>query len=132
MTERFYDIKHLTTGQLRELFSSYRKQGWVDFEYYELSGSKPPVLADAEIILNIQAENEENYFVFMLGHEDEKDGVMVGFGLTYHEEFSAFLHLPTRFLDELVEKYGLENSHEEKDYTIAEFLVEDYKGKPLN
>lgn len=34
MTERFYDIKHLTTGQLRELFSSYRKQGWIDFEYW--------------------------------------------------------------------------------------------------
>lgn len=111
MTERFYDIKQLTTGQLRELFSSYRKQGWVDFEYYELSGSKPSVLADAEIIMDIQTENEENYFVFMPGHEDEKDGVMVGFGLTYHEEFSAFLHLPPRFLDELVEKYGLENSH---------------------
>jgi hypothetical protein len=49
MTERFYDIKHLTTRQLRELFSSCRKHGWVDFEYYELSESKPLVLADAYI-----------------------------------------------------------------------------------
>jgi hypothetical protein len=73
-------------------------------------------LTDAEIILNIQAENEENYFVFMLEHED----------------FSAYLHLPPRFLDEIVEKYGLENSHESKDYTISEFLIEEHMEKPLN
>lgn len=132
MTERFYDIKHLTTEQLRELFSSYRKHGWVDFEYYELSESKPSELTDAEIILNIQAENEENYFVFMLEHEIEQDGIMVGFGLTYYEDFSMFLHLAPEFLDELTQKYGLDNFHEAKDHTIAEFLVEDYKRRPLN
>jgi hypothetical protein len=132
MTERFYDIKHLTTDRLRELFTAYRKYGWTDFEYYELSDSKPPTLPETEIILNIGAENEGNYFVFMLDHEDEKDGVMIGFGLTYHEDFSAFLHLPPRFLDELIEKYGLDNSHEAKDYTVSEFLIEEHKKNSLN
>lgn len=36
MVEQFYSIKHLTTEQLRELFSSYRNRGWVDYDYYKL------------------------------------------------------------------------------------------------
>ena len=37
------------------------------------------------------AEVFYDYFVFMLDHEDEEDGVMTDFGLTYHEDFSAYL-----------------------------------------
>lgn len=36
MIEQFYAIGHLTTEQLRELFSSNRNRGWVDYEYYKL------------------------------------------------------------------------------------------------
>ena len=134
MTERFYDITQLTTDQLRELFTSYRKHGWVDFMYDELIDKDDPIqeLSDAEVILNIQGGNEKNYFVFMLNHEDEKDGIMIGFGLTYHEDFAAYLHLPPRLLDEIVEKYNLTNSKEAKDYTINEYLIERHSKNPLN
>lgn len=52
MTEQFYAIDHLTTEQLRELFSSYRNRGWVDYEYYKLipEGFTPPELSDEEIM----------------------------------------------------------------------------------
>jgi hypothetical protein len=133
MTERFYEISHLTTDRLRELFASYRKHGWIDFEHYQLTPAvKPITLPDAEVILNIQAGNEGNYFVYMLDYEDEEDGVMIGLGLTYYEGFSAFLHLPPRFLPELVEKYNLDNSHEARNYTINEFLIEEQGKNPLN
>jgi hypothetical protein len=133
MTERFYDISHLTTDRLRELFSSYRKYGWVDFEHYQLMPEVDPItLFDVEVILNIQAGNEGNYFVYILNYEDEEDGVMIGLGLTYYEGFSAFLHLPPRFLSELVEKYNLTNSHEARNYTVNEFLIEEQMKKPLN
>jgi hypothetical protein len=133
MTERFYDISHLTTDRLRELFASYRKYGWVDFEHYQLMPEVDPItLSDVEVILNIQAGNEGNYFVYMLNYEDEEDGVMIGLGLTYYEGFSAFLHLPPKFLPELVEKYNLTNSHEARNYTVSEFLIEEYMKKPLN
>lgn len=124
MTERFYDITHLTTDELRELFTSYRKHGWIDFEFEELRPEDtPPVLSEAEIILNIQAGNEKNYFVFMLDYEDEEDGIMIGFGLTYHEDFSAYLHLPQKYLGELIEKYNLGKPKEAKNYTDIEALI---------
>lgn len=109
MIEQFYNIDHLSTGQLRELFSTYRKQGWVDYEYYKLmpDGVIPPELSDEEIMFNMDASNPHNYFVFMLGMEDEKDGVMIGFGLTEYPSFGAYLHLDERLLDEIVKKYGL-------------------------
>lgn len=132
MTDRSYDITHLTTEQLRELYTSFRKQGWVDYSYIALREDTPPELSDAEIILNIQARHDMNMFVFMLDYEDEEDGVMIGFGLTYHEDFAAYLHLPPRLLDELVEKYHLTNSKEAKNYTINEFLIEEHLKKPLN
>lgn len=122
MTERFYDITHLTTDELRELFTSYRKLGWIDFEALRPEDTSP-VLSDAEIILNIQAGNEKNYFVFMLDHEDEEDGIMIGFGLTYHEDFSAYLHLPQIYLNALIGKYNLSEPKEAKNYTVTEYLI---------
>lgn len=124
MAEVFYDISHLATGRLRELFTSYRKLGWIDYEYElpDENNSSVQPLADAEIILNIQAGDEKNYFVFMLGHEDEEDGVMIGFGLNYHEGFSAYLHLPPEFLKELIEKYSLAR----KVIHVANLTVEQY------
>jgi len=108
MVEQFYSIEHLTTEQLRELWSSYRSRGWVDFEYHKLMhGVKPPELAGSEVLANIHAENPHNYFVFMLGIEDEEDGVMIGFGLTNNPDFGAYLHLDGSLLDEIVKKYGL-------------------------
>lgn len=109
MIEQFYTIDHLSTKQLRELFSAYRKQGWVDYEYYQLmpEGVTPPELSDEEIMFNMDAANPHNYFVFMLGMEDEKDGIMIGFGLTDYPSFGAYLHLDESLLDEIVQKYGL-------------------------
>ena len=57
MIEQFYSIKHLTTEQLRELFSSYRNRGWVDYDYYKLmpEGVTPPDLTSEEITNHIEA-----------------------------------------------------------------------------
>ena len=109
MIEQFYSIKHLTSEQLRELFSSFRSQGWVDYDYYKLmiEGVTPPELSDEEIMFNMDGANPHNYFVFMQGMEDEKDGIMIGFGLTDYPLFGAFLHLDEGLLDEIMEKYGL-------------------------
>ncbi len=112
MIEQFYSIDHLSTKQLRELFSTYRKQGWVDYEYYKLmpDGVIPPELSDEEIMFNMDAANLHNYFVFMLGMEDEKDGIMIGFGLTEYPSFGVYLHLNESLLDEIVQKYALKAS----------------------
>ena len=109
MVERAYSLKHLSTEQLREMYYTYRPLGWIEGDYYELKpeGVNPPELSDEEIILNLDADNEKNYFVFMLGVEDEEDGVMIGFGLTNYQDFGIYLHLPPQLLDELVEKYSL-------------------------
>jgi hypothetical protein len=135
MAEVFYDMTHLTTDQLRELFTSYRKVGWIDYEYAVLDEHNPPIqeLSDAEIILNIQADDEKNYFVFMLNHEDEKDGVMIGFGLNYYEDFSAYLHLPPKYLKELIEKYALKSKATDvENLTVEQFLVAQSKDISMN
>jgi hypothetical protein len=134
MTERFYSIEHLTTGQLRELYSTYIPHGWNDAEYYRLmpEGVKPPELTDGEIIMGIDADNKHNYFVVMVHCEGEEDGIMIGFEMAYHPDFAIYLHLPLSLLDELVEKYALTAKEEVKDYTINEFLIEEELRKPLN
>ena len=55
----------------------------------------------------MDGSNPHNYFVFMQGMEDEKDGIMIGFGLTDYPSFGAFLHLDESLLDEVVAKYRL-------------------------
>jgi hypothetical protein len=135
MAEVFYDISHLTTDQLRELFISYRKLGWIDYEYEFLDENNVPIqpLPDAEIILNIQAGDEKNYFVYMLGHDDEKDGVMIGFGLTYHEDFSAYLHLAPKYLKELIEKYALvSKATNVENMTVEQYLIAQAKNLSMN
>lgn len=135
MAEVFYDMTHLSTEELREMFTSYRKLGWIDYEYEVLDDNNPPIqpLSDAEIILNIQADNEKNYFVFMLNHEDEEDGVMIGFGLDYHQDFSAYLHLSPRYLKELIEKYRLvSKATTAQQLTVEEFLIAQAKDISLN
>lgn len=119
--ERFYSIEHLSTGELRELFSSYRSGGRVDFDSYCLQpdGTVPPILPDDEIVRNINGDNPMNMFVFMLRHEDEQDGIMIGFGLTEHPAFGAYLHLDKSLLDEIVEKYNLKiKTTNEKPFQI--------------
>ena len=118
MVERFYSISHLSTAQLREMYATYRKQGWTDSEYLvqNPAGAFPPVLSEADVILNIDADDVGNYFVFMVDHEDEKDGVMISFSMSYHD-FAVFLHLPPELLDELVEKYALHHFREGKNMT---------------
>jgi len=125
MAERFYSISHLSTEQLRELFNTYRSQGWVDCEYDKQSDA--PELSDAEILLNIEAGNDDNYCVFMLDHEDEEDGVMIGFRMSYHSELSAYLHLPPELLDEIVNKYSLPVSPNKNSNPIWEYLDETLK-----
>jgi hypothetical protein len=109
MIEQFYSIRHLSTEQLRELFSSYRNRGWVDYDYYKLmpEGVTPPELTNEKILFNMDGANPHNYFVFMQGMEDEKDGIIIGFGLTDYPSFGVYLHLDESLLDEIVEKYGL-------------------------
>ena len=123
MVERSYSIHHLSTQQLRELYRTYRSHGWVDSHYYELkpAGVKPPELTEAEIILNIDADDENNYFVFMLEHEDEEDGVMIAFGMSYHEDFAIYLHLPPEFLNELIEKYSLSVLNDADHHTLIDY-----------
>jgi hypothetical protein len=130
MVERFYCIRHLSTQQLRELYTLYRSHGWIDSEYYEQDpeGNYPPELSDAEIILNIDAEDEDNYCVFMLNHEDEEDGIMFSFGMAYQSDFAVFLHLPPELLNEIVEKYGLpvcdaEDCNSEQEHETNNFLT---------
>ncbi len=91
-------------------------------------------LADRlQIILNIQAGDEKNYFVFMLNHEDEEDGVMIGFGLNYHENFSAYLHLPPKYQKELIEKYALvSKATNVENLTVEQYLIGLAKGKEMN
>jgi hypothetical protein len=132
--ERFYSIKHLSTEQLRELYTTYRSHGWVDACYYRLTpvGVYPPKPPEAEILLSIDTDNK-NYFVFMLGHEDEEDGVMIGFGLSYYPDFGVYLHLSPGLLNELVEKYSLHDFKEAKDYSSwTEYLAEQGLKNSLN
>ena len=135
MAEVFYDMTHLTTDELRELFTCYRKFGWVDYEYEVLDENNPPIqpLSDADIILNIQAEDEKNYFVFMLNHENEEDGVMIGFGLNYHDDFSAYLHLPAKYLKELIDRYRLvSKATDVENLTVEQFLIAQAKDLPMS
>lgn len=126
MIERFYDISHLSTRQLQELYTFYLKKGWKDFDYYELmpEGVHPPELSDAEVILNLDGEHKHNYCVFMINCEGEKDGIMFGFGLSYYPDFAAYLHLPVSLLDEIIEKYSLVADPEVKDQSVTEFLAD--------
>lgn len=119
--ERFYSIEHLSTRQLQELFTAYRQAGEVDYGYYRLTpeGTVPAGLPDAEIVRNIKAGNPHNYFVYMLHHEDEPDGIMIGFGLTNHPTFGAYLHLDKSLLGEIVEKYRLEEKQTKEFYPQA-------------
>lgn len=120
MIEQFYSIKHLTTEQLREMFSAYRNRGWVDYDYYKLlpEGVTPPELTNEDIMFNMDGANPHNYFVFMQGMEDEKDGIMIGFGLTDYPSFGAFLHLDENLLDEIVNKYKLKATNVGVDYSL--------------
>jgi len=118
MIEQFYSIGHLSTGQLRELFSFYRSRGWVDYDYYKLvpEGVAPPQLTDEEILFNMDGADPHNYFVFMQGMEDEKDGIMIGFGLTDYPSFGAYLHLDESLLDEITDKYKLKPTNAGVDF----------------
>ena len=134
MTERFYSIRHLSTEQLRRLYHAYRAHGWTDAQYHELKPADihPPELSEAEILLNMDAEDGHNYMVFMLDHEDEADGVMIGFGMKYHPDFAVYLHLPPELLNELVEKYSLRVSKEAKDHSWEEYLAAQRLKDSLN
>lgn len=125
MIERFYNISHLSTRQLQDLYRSYIQKGWIDFEFYELKSANVPrpELTDGEVLLNIEAGHEFNYCVFMQDMEDEEDGIMLGLGLSYYNDFAVFLHLPTELLDEIVQKYSLTIIRESEDQTLSSWLA---------
>lgn len=134
MLERFYNISHLSTRQLQDLYRSYIKKGWKDFEYYELKpeDAPRPELTDGEVLLNIEAGHEANYCVFMQDVEDEEDGIMFGLGLSYHKDYSVFLHLPADLLDEIVQKYSLTIIRESEDQTLSSWLATNPSGLNSN
>jgi hypothetical protein len=68
----------------------------------------------------------------MQGLEDEEDGIMFGFGLSYYNDFAVYLHLPTELLDELVQKYSLVISHQVEPLTTTQFLLHGSDGFTLN
>jgi len=76
MVERFYSMSHLSTAQLREMCATYRKQGWTDSEYQiqNPANAYPPELPETDILLSIDAGDEEPFFVYMPDHEDEEEG----------------------------------------------------------
>lgn len=127
MIERFYSIDHLTTKQLVELYTSYAHHGWTDTEFYRWVPKqiKRPVLSFDETRLNIDSNNEHNYFMLMIGCEEE-DGIIIGLGMSGYPDFAIYLHLPERLCDKLVFKYKLNS------YTTEEFLVEQTKNNLLN
>ena len=102
MIDRKYSINHINTAHL-----------------------PPPELSVAEILLNINADNKDNFFSFMLGVEDERDGITVNFEMSYHSDFSMFLELPPELLDELVKRYALHDFHEPKSYDSWSELLAD-------
>lgn len=118
--EKFYSIRHLSTGQLRDIYLQYRQKGWVDYSYYKLmpEGVTPSPLTDEEILSNIDAVNPSNYFVFMLNHEDEQDGIMIGFGLSSYPDFGVYLHLDKIFLNEIIKKYNLSEFRDEEGLLV--------------
>ena len=124
MIEQFYDIHHLSTRQLQELYTTYMPKGWKDFDYYEFmpEGVSPPELSDAEIILNLDGEHKHNYCVYMINCEGEEDGIMFGFGLSYYPDFAVYLHLPVNLIDDIVEKFSLTPRPRVENKTITEFL----------
>lgn len=134
MIERFYSIRQLTTRQLRELYTTYIPHGWIDAEFYKLmpEGVKPPELSDGEIIMNIDAGHEYNYFVMMVDCEGEEDGIMIGLGMMCYPDFAVYLHLPLSLLNELVQKYGLKAKEEAKNYTLNEFLIDEHLRNSMN
>lgn len=134
MLERFYDIGHLTTKQLQDLYRTYIKKGWKDFEYYELKpkSAPRPELTDGEVLLNIEAGHEANYCVFMQDVEGEEDGIMIALGLSYFDDFAVFLHLPAELLDEIIQKYSLTIINESKDQTLSYWLAYNPGGLNLD
>lgn len=134
MIEQFYDISHLTTGQLQELYWTYIAKGWREFEYYMSSseGVSPPQLTDSEVIGNIKAGHEVNYCVFMVGVEGEEDGVMIGLGLSNYDDFGVYLHLPCELLDELVQQYSLIVLLPGETVTATKFLLRGSGGPGVN
>ena len=94
----------------------------MDYDYYKLmpEGVTPPELSDEEIMFNTDGANPHNYFVFMRGMEDEKDGIMIGFGLTDYPSFGVYLHLDESLLDEIVEKYNLKPTNTGMDFLFGD------------
>ncbi len=87
----------------------------------------------AIILYKFMAEVFYDYFVFMLDHEDEEDGVMIGFGLNYHEDFSAYLHLAPKYLKELIEKYALVSKGTNvENMTVEQYLIAQAKNLLMN
>jgi hypothetical protein len=107
---RYFHLDHLPhplKKSVVEQFYSENPKLFLSNISHKFRSGKQFNTAEINYLLNIEAENEHNYFVFMLDNEDEQDGVMIGFGLTYHPDFSVYLHLPPQLLNELVEKYVL-------------------------
>lgn len=134
MTERFYSIDHLTTEQLRELYTYYRDYGSTDARFYKRmpEGINAPELSSEEIIVNIDADHEHNYLVVMANSQNEEESIMIGLGMSYHPSFAVYLHLHLSFLNELILKYNLIAIQKAQSYIITEYLMEQARNNSQN
>ena len=79
--ERFFPLKHLTVGQLRDLYRDACKVGKLLVEHDQpgVEGHYEINLPEDEILKNISDENQ-NYLVFHENFENKPDAIIVASG----------------------------------------------------
>jgi hypothetical protein len=59
--------------------------------------------------------------------------VVIDFGLNYHEDFSAYLHLAPKYRKEFIEKYALvSKATNVENLTVEQYLVGLMNNPPMN
>ena len=137
--ERFFPLKHLTEGQLRDLYRDACKVGKLLVEHDKpgVEGHSEITLSDDEILKNIHTECQ-NHFVFHEDFEGFPDAVTVAFPLSGYPFTTAYIDIDNALLDWFVKKYGLTQwwqmeGDERKYYPFTKFYtLEPVKRHNLN
>ena len=137
--ERFFPLKHLTVGQLRDLYRDACKVGKLLVEHDQpgVEGHYEINLPEDEILKNISDENQ-NYLVFHENFENEPDATIIAFSLSPHPFTTAYIDIDNARLDWFVKKYGLAEwwqmeGDERKHYPFTKFYtLEPVKRHNLN